>query len=144
MKTITLSDGEITRVSDEDWLWLAGYNWSLARGYVRRAKPKKAGGKQGIIYMHLEIAKRMGLTGDEVDHRDRDKLNNQRENLRPASGSQNKANREARNVRLKGSRWQAYGKDASGRQVSLGYYDQEEEALRVALDFKIKRFGEYA
>lgn len=44
--------------------------------------------------MHRVIAERMGLdiTRKQVDHRDRDKYNNQRSNLRVATNGLNRAN----------------------------------------------------
>lgn len=51
-----------------------------------------------LIYMHRPIAFRMGLdVTKQIDHIDRNPLNNQRTNLRAATNSQNSMNRTKQN-----------------------------------------------
>jgi hypothetical protein len=96
VKTIPLTRGYVTRVDDADYEGLSRYNWcslvSTRRdGSVRcvyAVRSVKKARKSHTLYMHREI---LGCT-EEVDHRDGDGLNNQRENLRPATGTQNHAN----------------------------------------------------
>ena len=57
--------------------------------YAGRARP--GGGK--MISMHREIAG--ARDGEDVDHRNRDSLDNRRRNLRKCTKSQNGANRPA-------------------------------------------------
>lgn len=78
MQTLTLTNSEkLVQVSDEDIVFLVFYsNWRLgSHGYVVSTLAKGE-------YLHILIAKRMKLEGEMVDHEDRDKLNNQRSNLR--------------------------------------------------------------
>src|SRR5436853_2838333 len=78
-----------TLVDDEDYYSFAKYKWQLDKdGYVQ-VKIKNKHTK-----LHKVIAERIGIYG-QVDHIDRDKLNNQRYNLRAATNSQNQHNRTA-------------------------------------------------
>ena len=97
MREIPLSRGYVALVDDEDYERLSKHKWHVyvnKRGksseiYAKRNIPA-IGGKwrYRTIYMHVEI------TGyPQTDHIDRNGLNNQRSNLRPATSSQNNANR---------------------------------------------------
>lgn len=128
-------------VDDEDLdSVLAQGRWSLVgRGYVRHGT--KVNGKQVHIYLHRFI---MGLSpGDrrKVDHRDGNKLDNRRGNLRVGTQSQNLQNRTIpqsnntsghRGVTWMKNRgkWMAQAQH-EGRRIYLGYYDDLEEAATV-------------
>lgn len=95
MRTISLTKGKETLVSDKDYANLMQWKWyfKLASngkfGYaVRSNGPRRA---RKMIYMHKIVAIWKGLFG-EVDHRDGNKLNNQRGNLRMATHRQNVTN----------------------------------------------------
>lgn len=126
------------RVDDDVFELLSIHTWRRhSRGYVCRSG--------ATVLMHREI---MGVTDPKVlvDHRDGDKLNNQRANLRLATVAENGQNRRAANrnstsgirgVRLRGGRWQARAWDGK-RHLSLGWFDTSEEAAMVASDWRAK------
>lgn len=93
MKTILLTQGKVAVVDDCDFETLSQFNWFAMRNNrhwcAGRNAPKKDG-KRGTIYMHRQI---MGFPDLEVDHKDRDGLNNLRSNLRLATDLQQAANR---------------------------------------------------
>ena len=90
-KTIQLSNGEFTEVSPEDYDDLIQYKWSKLNGYATTKINEKR------IYMHTYLlGKSKENSKNKIDHIDRDKLNNTRENLREASDSQNSQNRDKR------------------------------------------------
>lgn len=77
-------------VSEEDYERVSALKWSFAgRGYVRAAGPRRRGEKFQTIYMHRLVMD--AADGMQVDHRNGDKLDNRRENLREVTNSQNHA-----------------------------------------------------
>lgn len=74
-------------VDDEDYERLNKFTWRIKRdGYPSRNPPKE-NGKQRVIPMHIEIlGKRDGY---EIDHINRNKLDNRKENLRFVTHAQN-------------------------------------------------------
>ena len=89
------------------------------------------------------------VAGQSVDHKDRNSLNNQRENLRIANESQNGANTGLRANSTSGLKGVCWDKWTSRWMVSVGHkyigrFDTPEEAAR-AYDVKAKEmFGEFA
>lgn len=83
---IPLSNGGETLVDTEDFLYLNRWKWHKSKnGYAVRTTTNKQ------ISLHKQI---MGdVSGYEVDHINRDKLDNRRHNLRLVNGSQNNLNR---------------------------------------------------
>jgi hypothetical protein len=94
MKTIPLTQGKAAIIDDCD-SDLALFKWHFHRtgkdgkGYAARNAPGK--GFTGWIYLHKIIAERVGLHG-EIDHHDRNPLNNRRRNLRESTHKENSRN----------------------------------------------------
>lgn len=131
MKQLPLSNGQFALVDDADYDELVQFKWQVSRGYVVRSTPR-VNGKQGQEKLHRRL---LGLVpGDGVlgDHRDRNKLNNQRRNLRAATVSQNVQNAGLRSDNRAGfkgvtwrpdnGKWQAQ-LNIGGRNRHLGYFD---------------------
>lgn len=145
MKIIPVGDDHYAKVDDEDFDKLSIYHWLIHDGtYACRMIGKRR------IYMHREIMN--APRGKVVDHRNRDGLDNRKENLRLGSQSQNLGNSKSRrgSSKYKGvswyartQRWQAHlMKD--GKSIGLGYFMVEEDAAK-AYDAKAREvFGEYA
>jgi len=91
MKEIKSNKGVIIKVDDVDFEWLNQYSWHITRaGYART----KINYKQ--VTMHaLLLPNTNGLLRDHID---RDKLNNQKSNLRLLTNSENCRNRSLRNT----------------------------------------------
>ena len=110
VKKIKLSQDKITLVDDEDYEWLSQYNWHL---YTRK-KSETIYANTNIYINNKRTTKKLHnllinpSKGFEVDHIDRDGLNNQKENLRIVTRSQNCINRSKfRNTtsKFKGVTW---------------------------------------
>jgi len=126
-----------------------GY-WNLgSNGYAWLRRKGQA------IHLHHFIVQRMGLTWDtlthEIDHKNRIKLDNQRENLRIATRSENISNQLIsmgesgyRGVtRHHTDRWIARIRIGQTRP-SLGIYDTPEDAARAYNQAALVHFGEFA
>lgn len=113
MRTIILTQGLEATVDEEDYAFLTQWKWHASKVgktvYAMRYTPM-CGGKRQHLYMHAEIARRCGFVAAEVDHRDRNGLNNCRSNLRQATTANNAANRgmlKNNTSGAKGVRWDA-------------------------------------
>lgn len=87
MKKIPLTRGKYALVDDEDYPMLSKYKWCAdSKGYaVRREK-----GTNRTVSMHRQLA--APPKGMEVDHKNGNKSDNQRENLRVCTRAQNARN----------------------------------------------------
>lgn len=88
MKEIALANGGIALVDDRDYDLVAPYQWRFHQGYARCSV--RVGGRWKTLQMHTLILPLP--TGMQVDHANRNGLDNQRSNLRPATRSQQRTN----------------------------------------------------
>ncbi len=146
-KEITLSRSKVAIVDDADYEWLSQWKWLyITSGYaVRRYMVNK---KQRASSMHRLI---MNAPADmEVDHINRNKLDNRRCNLRFATTAQNQQNRTPtlHTSVFKGvtrSRWGWKVTIATGgKNVHLGYHPTQRIAAAIYNIAAIRYFGEFA
>lgn len=154
-KIITLTQGQLTEVGDEDYDFLNQWTWCVAirrRNCIYAARGIYIGQLHKIRFMHTDIIERMGFSG-RVDHKDHDGLNNIRENLRIASTSQNCANKKTKCTNTSGFKGVSWHKSSQKwaanicykrKQIHLGLFDSIINAA-VAYDKAARRyFGEFA
>lgn len=142
-------------VIDETDADLLAFKWCASKSgkafYAQRAV-KRADGVWTIERLHRVIAARMGISGNP-DHKNRDSLDCRRENLRPATPSQNSANRSRQSnntsgfkgvsFRRRAGKWRADIK-VHGKQRSIGLFSDPVEAARAYDEAAKKTFGEFA
>jgi hypothetical protein len=147
MKRIPLTQGMEALVDDEDYDYLMQWKWH----YTKRGEAATKGGRK---LMHRVVAGRTGLNmSSDIDHEDRNKLNNRRKNLRPATKAENGRNRGPNRNNTSGfkgvwfhkqiSRWRATIK-VNWKRHNLGTFTTPEDAARAYDDAAKKHFGEFA
>lgn len=146
MKRIRLLRGEYTKVSTCDFKKLSEKSWYLS-SWGRAVR------KEGhrTIYMSREI---IGCSGKvHVDHKNGDKLDNRRRNLRIASVSQNQMNRtksDNKSSRFKGVCWDKsrlkwiVHLKKNKKVLHLGRFAKEVEAAKAYNVAAEKHFGKFA
>lgn len=150
-KEIELTTGGKCLVSEEDFDYLNKFKWHkrTADGYAARTVYDN--GKFITVRMHRQIVE--APSGLVVDHVNRDRLDNRRENLRVATRSQNTANSIKPSTNTSGykgvsyrkeqDRWRAFIR-VNKKGISLGQYATAIEAARAYNEAALKYFGEYA
>jgi hypothetical protein len=145
IRLIPLGDGYYAHVDAADYEWLSQWKWHMQSGYAVRYEKKK------LIYMHRQITG--APQGKVVDHKNRNRLDNTRINLRVCTHAENTQN--ARKIQGTHSRFKgvSYRKERdkyfaqiyqNGDQIYLGLFAQETDAAR-AYDCKaVELFGEFA
>lgn len=136
----------VTVVDSNDFNLVKDFKWYLSNNYVIT----KIDGETNYLSRHLMNPIPGGL---EIDHKDRDPLNNTRSNLRYATSSQNKANSFHHNVNTSGfkgiyfhkasKKWHARIKN-NGKFQSLKYHDSKTDAALAYNKKAIELFGEFA
>jgi hypothetical protein len=132
---------------------LKRYRWYAHKGthahtyYVQTNLPRESG-KQKHLTMHQLLT-----GGKGFDHIDRNGLNARRSNLRPATGTQQKANQKMQSNNTTGERGTSFHKPSgkycarvqvNGKEKHLGYFTNLEEASAVAAAARAAAFGAFA
>jgi hypothetical protein len=151
MKEIPLTNSTLMAiVDDEDHERVSQYTWWLQKsGYVRCSRNVEG----RTVRLHNFIMQ--PPDGYEVDHRDRNKLDNRRSNLRICTEGQNLANRapyklrgKERQSRFKGVKVRKGRKgiryDARINDRSLGAFATEEAAAEAYNAAATRLYGEFA
>lgn len=153
-KFIYVGRGKVTIVDDEDYEYLSKYNWCVTpNGYVQRHKiASDSVEEKSHVYMHRSIMK--PKNGNIVDHINRDRLDNRKENLRICTYSQNSCNKSVTKSNLTSKyKGVTYVKRLKHWQVQIsnnlktmyvGVFKTEKEAALAYNKAALKFHGEFA
>jgi hypothetical protein len=157
-KLIKLTQNKYAIVDDEDYDDLIKWKWfatKQAKTYYA-VRTARLSGKQTTIRMHRYLLN--AQTGDEIDHKNNNGLDNRRKNIRFCTSTQNKGNCrkytsirygnkykgvKANYKRSKNNPWAAvicY----KGKGIYIGVFKTEEEAALAYNKKAIELFGEFA
>ncbi len=149
MKTVVLTQGFYASVDDEDYEWLNQFKWFYHNGYAKRTVNDEH------VRMHDAIAEHHGLVFavGELDHKDRNKINNQKSNFRSATPSQQQVNKDRIVTNKSGyigvcwhkrdKKWAA-SISYSGKRIHLGNFMDKVAAAKAYDAAAVRYFGEFA
>ncbi len=150
---IPLTHGKFAKVDPQDYIWLSQLRWHcrINPNGIYALRSIRDAGKHKKIYMHrLIMDTPLDLVCDHINH---DGLDNRKSNLRNCTMRQNKANTRPTkwaSSKYKGvtfakreKKWVVYIKK-DGRQIFLGYFDDEVEAAKAYDAAARKLHGEFA
>jgi hypothetical protein len=133
---IIYASGQAVAIDDRDLARVARYHWCISNGYV---VGRVAG--RSITLQEFIMGKQQGCI---VDHRDDDKLDNRRKNLRHITQSHN----VRRSPKHTGYYWSEPNMKwrvqitINNKQHHLGYYTTEQQARRAYLNARKKLINE--
>ena len=141
MKRIKLNNGKHALIDDEDFNLVKNYKWRIANGYAISGK----------ILMHRLILN--SKPREYTDHINQNRLDNQRQNLRKCTQSQNQQNRPAYKNNKVGYKGVVRHRNKNiwlarityhGVRVNLGSYKDPISAAQAYNEAALQVFGEYA
>ena len=146
---ITLKSGHKVLIDDEDENLLKQYHWCVHHGYAVANGVRN--GKRYSIYMHRLIMNTP--EGMEVDHKNGNRLDNRKSNMRNCTTKENCYNRGKNRNNKTGFKCVFRTEDSkkfkarvkfNGKNINLGNYDTASEAAKAYNDWAIKHHGEFA
>lgn len=150
MKEINLGNSNLKALVDnEDHIKIKNYGWNLQRSGNINYAQAKINGK--MYSMHVFIMKLHKIFGPTIDHKNRNGLDNQKCNLRPATYSENRANQGRfqnnisgyKGVNRNGKKWEA-SINHNGIKYWLGTFTSRIKAARVYDKKAEELYGEFA
>ena len=152
-RRLRLSKGQTTLIDDEDYPLLTRYKWHLtANGAVQGSIPTGRRGSKHIL-MHRMIMN--APPNVQVDHKNGDRLDNRKENLRLCNNAENNRNvglrkKKGRTSPYKGvswckntNKWRA-GITLNYRWIHLGRFIDPKEAALAYDNAAMLYFGEFS
>jgi AP2 domain-containing protein/HNH endonuclease len=147
MKKIPVGKKHFALVDDGDYARLSKWKWKLVNGYAKRTDNRVDSG--GVICMHRVV--NQTPEGKDTDHKNLNKLDNRKSNLRTCTRSQNFMNRKTWSKSgykgvcydSKKGKWRAEAGPA-GTKRWLGYHETKEEAALAYNRAAGKLYGDFA
>jgi len=158
-RMIPLTKGQWAIVSVEDYDSLIQYSWQSCwnrwtKSYYAQRNGKMVSGKrEPTVQMHRQILGLIPHDGKQVDHINRNTLDNRRENLRLATSAQNQHNSPKKRINTSGYKGVYFHSVTGlwhsrivvqGKIIYLGYFRKKEDAAEAYRLAAIKYHGDFA
>jgi hypothetical protein len=153
VKEIKLGNGKVALIDNDDWPRVHRRTWRVVKAERTEYAVTNIGyGRRRTQIMMHRFIMRAENSKVLVDHKDRNGLNNQKENLRMATTAQNVVNAEKKRgeftskykgVSYDDGKWRAQIK-IGGKAHNLGRRDTEEEAAELYNEKAFAVWGEFA
>lgn len=151
-KNLNVSKKEYSYVDGEDFDWINEWKWSLHNhGYARRQD--KESKKWVLLHRQIALKYHIVTINQNVDHISRNKLDNRKCNLRPATASENAWNSKIPKNNTSGYKSIYKSGNSSGgwvasiminkKQIYLGYFKTKKEAAIAYYNASIKYHKEF-
>ena len=153
MKQIKLTQGKVALVDNKDFKFLNQWKWHAIKidSIYYACRKNSIGESPQRIFMHRVLLK--AKADQLIDHKDTDGLNNQKENLRFCTRSENARNRKSMKKSTskylgvswdkEKSRWRG-NITKNGKNIKLGTFKIEKEAAVIYNIAARKYYGEFA
>jgi len=156
MRKIPLTQEQVSLVDNEDFdeliksKWFAVWDKATQSFYAMRSG-KDSNGVKRERAMHRAIIN--PSKGKQIDHKNHDTLNNQRSNLREASGTQNQGNQRLKTCNTSGFKGVSFYKDQNkwgariqylGKKKHLGIFNHKIDAAKAYNKEAKILFGDFA
>jgi hypothetical protein len=124
-------------IDKDDFNKIKDCKWRYGNGYLRESKTNE--------FLHQKIVG--SKPGYVIDHRNLNKLDNRKENLRYVTKRQNAQNNNGKGywkVIYNGSVYWRAEISINGKRLNLGRYKTENEAIEARKQAELKCFGEFS
>lgn len=153
MKRIKLTQNKYALIDNEDFKKVSKFNWYAKKisNIYYATHGVRVGGKDKTVFLHQFI---LNFPNKLIDHKDRNGLNNQKENLRICTPTQNGANKIKQSNKTSSKYKGVYWHRLSSRWVAqvginnkcynLGSFKTESEAAKIYNKKARELFGNFA
>jgi len=155
MKEIILTQGMVAVVDNDVYESLCREKWYAQRvkngWYAVTHRKNLHDGRKIAVLMHREILN--AKSGQQIDHADRNGLNNQVSNLRICSQSENNANQSLRKNNtsgFKGVYWCGSARkwiskiNQNGKRTIIGYFSDKMDAAKAYDNAALQHYDKFA
>lgn len=139
----------------EDYSIIKNYTWYVSNGYIVASvwnTQKKCSKRMTMHRLILETCLNKNIIND-IDHKNRKRYDNRKENLRICTHKDNLKNSSIRSNNTSGLIGVVYDRNRekwmarivlNKKDIYLGRYSNKEDAIKARLEAEIKYFGEFA